>query len=310
MRLTIVLALLAAVGCKRESPEDVLTQIAAAHEDYELERYYERSRYFLEKWPEHEARDRVRYEMAEQMAATALTDPKSKRAEEARALLREAANEARTKSARFDAALVLLKFTPDADPDAEARKVVTTFDGQDGLDQVYYWAITSLAQKGETKKASVWATELLEKFEKVEGRAVYESIALRGKLLGVKPPIDFEYDFSNKVVLIDFWATWCAPCVAAVPRIEKFYEKHHADGFDVIGVSLDEDDGMYERFTKKHRLVGTQRRTKGEGGLDEDFGVQQLPAYVIVVDGRIVELELSGEPLFERLSAIMAQRKR
>ena len=63
-----------------------------------------------------------------------------------------------------------------------------------------------------------------------------------------------EVDLSKmvgKVVLVDFWATWCGPCVAELPNVLKAYEKLHDKGFEIVGISFDEDKAKLESMTRK-----------------------------------------------------------
>lgn len=303
------------VGCQ-PTPEKLLERIAAAHEDYELVPFYERSRAFLERFPDHPERDRVRYQLAEQMIATTLLNPGSPRAIEARLLLDRAREDAKTKAARFDAALLLLKFTPNldiADAKKEARAMLDDYEGHPDLDQVYFWIVARLEEDGDTKAAADFAEELLQKYPKIASRQEYEAIVRRARIVGKRPPFDdataaeLADRIQGKVVLIDFWATWCAPCVAALPKLRSFYEAHGGgEAFEVVGISLDEDTDAYERFAEDNELVGVQLRSVGDDGLDERFGVRRLPAYLIVgKDGMVHHTALSGDALFAELERLL-----
>jgi len=84
----------------------------------------------------------------------------------------------------------------------------------------------------------------------------------------------------GKVVLIDFWATWCPPCREEVPNVVAAYKKYHDQGLEIVGVSLDQDKDKLLAFTKDNGMVWPQY-FDGQGwsnSVSKSFGINSIPA--------------------------------
>ena len=131
---------------------------------------------------------------------------------------------------------------------------------------------------------------------------------INGTLLNGKP-FD-QKTLAGKVVLVDFWATWCGPCVAEIPNVLEQYEKYHKDGFEVVGVSLDQEREALEKFVTDQKLPWPIlfEEPKGDGWqhpLATFYGISGIPTVVLIGrDGNVITLDARGEKLGERLDAI------
>jgi thiol-disulfide isomerase/thioredoxin len=111
-----------------------------------------------------------------------------------------------------------------------------------------------------------------------------------------KPEIKFtavdgrEVDLAKlkgKVVLIDFWATWCGPCVGEVPHVLEAYKKFHDKGFEIIGISLDRDKSALTSFIKERGMEWPQS-FESSNALADKYGINAIPAmWLVDKDGNV-----------------------
>jgi thiol-disulfide isomerase/thioredoxin len=120
--------------------------------------------------------------------------------------------------------------------------------------------------------------------------------------------------YKGKVVLLDFWATWCGPCVGEIPNVKKAYEKYHEKGFEVVGISLDEDVKELTAFQEKEKLpwvsIFPTGADKGfEAPLAKQFFVNGIPAtFLINRDGKLVSVSARGKRLETQLEKLLEKK--
>ena len=123
-------------------------------------------------------------------------------------------------------------------------------------------------------------------------------------------PISLQ-QYRGKVVLLDFWAVWCGPCIGEMPNVKKVYDTYKDQGFDIIGVSLDTDEAKLRDYLKENDILWRQIFS-GEGWqspLTQQYGINAIPApWLIDRDGTLITHQARGRNL-ERLVAAAVSDK-
>lgn len=117
-------------------------------------------------------------------------------------------------------------------------------------------------------------------------------------------------DLRGKVVLIDFWASWCGPCRHELPNVKAIYEKHRADGLEVLGVSLDNKRDKWLEAIEEEELPWIQVSSLNGFACPAavQYNVTAIPRlYIIDTDGKIIAQDLRGEELATRIDDIFAR---
>ena len=106
----------------------------------------------------------------------------------------------------------------------------------------------------------------------------------------------------GKVVLVDFWATWCPPCLEELPVVQNAYARFHKDGLEIVGVSLDESKDKLAKFVTEHEMPWPQMffqdQPRWENPLVRKYDIKGIPTmFLLDREGQITPVDLSREPL-------------
>jgi peroxiredoxin len=150
-------------------------------------------------------------------------------------------------------------------------------------------------------------------------RVTTKSHPLLGKPLGelkFTSTKDEQIDISQykgKVVLVDFWATWCGPCIGELPNVLDTYSKYHKDGFEIIGISLDRSRERLEKFIEENNMPWPQY-FDGKGWDNEistGFGIHSIPStFLLDGQGIVRHVNLRGSALEQAVADILGDPSR
>jgi len=117
--------------------------------------------------------------------------------------------------------------------------------------------------------------------------------------------------YKGKVLLLDFWASWCAPCRQEMPNVKKVYNDFHSKGFEILGISLDDTSAKFSGYVDEQRMPWPQI-FDGKGWNSEvgrAYAVNAIPAtFLLDRKGTIRYRDLRGEALYEAVEALIAEK--
>ena len=210
-------------------------------------------------------------------------------------------------------------------PDEENLKLVDSFLGAIELYRQVYPDDRTSAESYTTSAIeqfqNVFTQILLQEVEPLvrEYVEIYEGILRRWELLGKPMPI-WGADLSGrplevqalegKVVLLDFWATWCGPCIAEFPHLKLLYQKYKDKGLEIVGYSVDADEERLSAYLERNPLpwiMLSKESTERSGlvPLSRYYGVKAVPV-VLLRDrsGKTIMLDARGEKLDNMLETL------
>jgi thiol-disulfide isomerase/thioredoxin len=163
--------------------------------------------------------------------------------------------------------------------------------------------VTEIAQSKAPESIKKMAADLQSKLDRLGKPVNLKYKAIDGRevdLAGLK----------GKVVLIDFWATWCGPCVGELPHVKEAYEKLHERGFEIVGISFDQEREALEKFVKDKSMAWPQFFDgKGwENKYGQEFGINSIPAMWLIDKKGVLRDQNARANLTDKVEKLLAEK--
>jgi thiol-disulfide isomerase/thioredoxin len=180
-----------------------------------------------------------------------------------------------------------------------------------------------LTETGDVAGAKKTLEDLSVRYQKARGLKEYLQVMKDDlEAIGTEPkPIDVTgldgkplslAGLKGKVVLLDFWATWCGPCMQELPNVLAAYRKYHDKGFEIVGISLDQDEKKLRACLTGKGMTWPQFFDgKGwQNAVAVDYGIQSIPAtFLLDKDGKVVRKGLRGPALERAIEKLLGTKK-